>query len=163
RLSRSRCRAARTAAPSRTSLRRPTARLPSANASSCPKPSQSSEWQTQLTPRSSPLGRRRCSSTRRAARGARRQWRHVEASCLEYAHTRSHAGHSETTPLYGSAVDFAVLGPLRCTDGVEDVTPRRRREAALLCALLVEPGAPVAAETLAAAVWHGAPPESWSK
>jgi DNA-binding SARP family transcriptional activator len=60
-------------------------------------------------------------------------------------------------------VDFAVLGPLRCTAGGVDVTPQRRREGALLCALLVEPGAALSAEALAAAVWHGAPPDSWPK
>jgi DNA-binding SARP family transcriptional activator len=60
-------------------------------------------------------------------------------------------------------VDFAVLGPLRCTVGIDDVTPQRRREAALLCALLLEPGASVPAETLAAAVWQDAPPDSWPK
>jgi DNA-binding SARP family transcriptional activator len=60
-------------------------------------------------------------------------------------------------------VDFAVLGPLRCTAGGVDVTPQRRRELALLSALLVEPGAGVSAEALAAAVWHGAPPDAWPK
>ena len=60
-------------------------------------------------------------------------------------------------------MDFAVLGPLRCTVGSDDVTPQRRREAALLCALLLDPGASIPAETLAAAVWHDAPPESWPK
>jgi DNA-binding SARP family transcriptional activator len=60
-------------------------------------------------------------------------------------------------------VDFAVLGPLRCTAGGVDVTPQRRREVAVLGALLVEPGAAQSAEALAAAVWHGAPPDSWPK
>jgi DNA-binding SARP family transcriptional activator len=60
-------------------------------------------------------------------------------------------------------VEFAVLGPLRCTAGIDDVTPQRRREAALLCALLVEPGAAISAELLANAVWHGTPPAAWSK
>jgi DNA-binding SARP family transcriptional activator len=60
-------------------------------------------------------------------------------------------------------VDFAVLGPLRCTAGGVDVTPQRRREIALLAALLVEPGVGLSAEALAAAVWQGAPPDSWPK
>ena len=60
-------------------------------------------------------------------------------------------------------MQFAVLGPLRCSVGAHDVTPQRRRETTLLCALLLDPGASMPPETLAAAVWHGAPPETWTK
>lgn len=60
-------------------------------------------------------------------------------------------------------MDFAVLGPLRCTVGNDEVTPQRRREATLLCALLLDPGASVPAETLADAVWQGTLPDSWPK
>ncbi len=56
-----------------------------------------------------------------------------------------------------------MLGPLRCTARGLDVTPQRRREIALLAALLVEPGAALPAEALADAVWQGAPPDSWPK
>ena len=56
-----------------------------------------------------------------------------------------------------------MLGPLRCTAAGVDVTPQRRREIALLGALLVEPGGALSAEALADAVWHGAPPDSWPK
>jgi DNA-binding SARP family transcriptional activator len=60
-------------------------------------------------------------------------------------------------------VDFAVLGPLRCTVGTDEVTPQRRREATLLCALLLDSGASMPSETLAAAVWAGSPPAGWPK
>ncbi|HTL83572.1 MAG TPA: winged helix-turn-helix domain-containing protein, partial [Acidimicrobiia bacterium] len=60
-------------------------------------------------------------------------------------------------------MDFAVLGPLRCTVGTDEVTPQRRREATLLCALLLDSGASMPSETLAAAVWAGSPPAGWPK
>ena len=53
---------------------------------------------------------------------------------------------------------FAVLGPLLVHDGETPVDVPRGRLRALLAALLLHAGHPVAADTLAEVVWDGAPP-----
>lgn len=51
-----------------------------------------------------------------------------------------------------------MLGPLRILDGEAEVTPTRRRERQLLCALALHAGRAVDATLLADAIWEGAPP-----
>jgi DNA-binding SARP family transcriptional activator len=58
---------------------------------------------------------------------------------------------------------FRVLGPLEVAENGVIRDPLRPRERALLCALLVDPGATLTSEALADAIWAGAEPASWRK
>jgi predicted ATPase/DNA-binding SARP family transcriptional activator len=55
-------------------------------------------------------------------------------------------------------VEFRILGRLEVVDGDSDLTPRRPKQRAVLCALLLRAGDVVTADALAEAVWDSRPP-----
>ena len=55
-------------------------------------------------------------------------------------------------------IEFRLLGPVEAERNGETLALGGPRQAALLALLLLEPGAPVAADRLADELWHGSPP-----